>query len=66
MAYEDFIALGGKTDVPLKGIVTRRFAIENFGCPDCAAELSPLYRCADCGRDHSIELSRSQRNFGEN
>lgn len=55
MAYEDFIRLGGKTDVPLKGTVTRRFALENGACPDCAARLSgPTLHCDACGLDHIV------------
>lgn len=66
MAYEDFLRLGGRTDVPLRGCVTRRFAIENYGCPECGHQLTALYYCPSCGGVFGAEKLRLQRNFGEN
>jgi hypothetical protein len=55
MSYDDFERLGGKYDVPLRGTVTRRWALENGACPDCGERLpTASLRCTACGLDHII------------
>lgn len=57
MAYEDFVRLGGQTDVPLRSSMLRRWAIHNEGCPDCGAALTRLKHCNACGRDYLVEIA---------